>query len=368
MWRRLFGGGDPKNLDPQAKKRAQEQAAERARDAMADSADADSDASEMDEADEIPFEDHELPEFGDEAEAEAHVHAGLARDPENPDAPVPAPEDAAAGSAAATPHVQLHDAGSFEKHVEEISPYEDRPSMAREEYELLVADLPMPRKKHMREFAEYVSSALPWHEQLPLLPSGEPFRFYLNPFAGMDRMLLGDGRAAFIPRSADAERFQESWLPTEEYRQRFGFLCFSCAAAERWVKPVRLQVDTEFYEGVLDNNVNYAVLWVPKKPFNLPDAILKAGTCMVTGVVHPRAACPSAWQRTLETVKSNHAWPVETGGPATLARIRERVASTGPVQNIDPELQALLAPERQRLLDAMTATMTRMVEQIHGAL
>lgn len=363
MWRRLFGGGNPKTPDPQAKQRAREEATERARDAMAESADADDEADELDETDAIPFEDDELPEFGDEAEAEAHVHAGLARDPESPDAPVPA-----ADAAGAPPRVHLHPTGPFEKHAEDISPYEDRPSMAREEYELLVGNLPMPRKKHMREFAEYVSSALAWHEQLPLLPAGEPFRFYLNPFAGMDRMLLEDGRAAFIPRGEDAERFQESWLPTEEYRRRFGFLAFACPAAERWIRPVRLEIDDESHDGVLDNNVNYAVLWVPKKPFNLPDAILKAGTCIVTGVVHPRAACPSAWQRTLETVKSNHAWPAETGGPATLARIRERVAATGPVQNIDPELQRLLAPERQRLLDEMAAAMNRMVEQIHGVL
>lgn len=367
MWRRLFGGGNPKTPDQQAKQRAHDEAAERARDALAETADADDGADELDEADEIPFEDHELPEFGDEAEAEAHVHAGLARDPENPDAPVPA-ADAAAAAVTPRVHVHVHATGIFEKHIEDLSPYEERPSMAREEYELLVADLPMPRKRQMREFAAYVSSALAWHEQLPLLPAGEPFRFYLNPFAGMDRVLLGDGRAAFIPRGEDAERFQDSWLPTEEYRRRFGFLAFACPAAERWIKPVRLEVEDEFYDGVLDNNVNYAVLWVPKKPFNLPDAIVRAGTCMVTGIVHPRAACPSAWERTLETVKSNHAWPAETGGPATLARIRERVAATGPVQNVDPELQALLAPERQRLLDEMTAAMARMVEQIHGVL
>ena len=364
MWRRLFGGGSPKTPDAQAQQRAREDAA-RARDARKSAA-ADDDDDAL-EADEIPFEDHELPEFEDEAEAEAHVHAGLARDPEHPDAPLAA-ADAPAPAAAAAPRVHLHVAGPFEKHVEDVSPYEDRPSMAREEYELLVADLPMPRKKHIRDFAEYVSSAVAWHEQLPLLPAGEPFRFYLNPFAGMDRILLSDGRAAFMPREADAERVQESGLPTDEYRRRFGFLAFACPAAERWVRPVRLEVEDESYDGVLDNNVNYAVLWVPKKPFNLPEAILKAGTCMVTGVVHPRAACPSSWQRTLETVKSNHAWPLETGGPATLARIRERVAATGPVQNIDPELKALLAPERQRLLDQMAAAMNRMAEQIHGAL
>jgi hypothetical protein len=64
-----------------------------------------------------------------------------------------------------------------------------------------------------------------------------------------------------------------------------------------------------------------------------------------------------AKRNNLSTVVASELW-----------RIRERVAATGPVQNIDPELQALLAPERQRLLDEMAAVMNRMVEQIHGAL
>lgn len=363
MWRRLFGGG---SKDPQsdAKRRAPGQSAADAASGPRAGAE-----EEDEDLDAIPFEDDELPEFDDEAEAEAHVHAGLARDPEHPDA-VPPAGGAAPDTAAATPgpRVQLHDAGPFVKHAEEISPYEDRPAMAREEYEMLVADLPMPRKKHMREFAEYVAGAKSWHEHLPLLPTGAPFRFYLNPFAGTDRVLLEDGRAAFIPRGEDADPFHYSWMPTEEYHRRFGFLAFACADASRFVKPVRLEVDDATVDGVLDNNVNYAVLWVPRKPFNLPDAILKAGTCIVTGVVHPRAACPSAWQKTLATVKSNHAWPAETGGAATLARIRARVEAAGAVDTIDPELQELLAPERERLLGEMVAAMSRMVGQLHGSL
>jgi len=370
MWRRLFGGGDAKNPGRDTKPHAEDESIAKPARAAKTDADAGVEADDDEDLDEIPFDDDELPEFGDEAEAEAHVHAGLARDPENPDAAAPSgdPADTTAATPPPVPSVRIHDAGPFVKHVEEISPYQERPEMAREEYEMLVAELPMPRKKQMREFAEYVAGAKSWHEHLPLLPTGAAFRFYLNPFAGMDRIVLDDGRAAFIPRGEDADPFHYSWMPTGEYRQRFGFLSFACAEASRFIKPVRLDVDDLSFEGTLDNNVNYAVLWVPQKPFQLPEAILKAGACFVTGVVHPRAACPATWQRTLETVKSNHVWPPQTGGPETLARIRARVAATGAVAEIDPELEALVAPERQRLLDEMVAAMTRMVGQLHGSL
>ena len=246
--------------------------------------------------------------------------------------------------------------------------FEDRPSLGREEYEMLVAELPMPRKRQMREFAAYVASANSWHEHLPLLPDGAAFRFYLDPFAGMDRVLMPDGTAVFVRRDADAHRFHPAWIPTAEYRERFGCLAFACAAGSRFVKPVKVETDDASFEGLLDNNFNHAIVWVPRKPFGLPDPILRAGTCFVTGVVHARAGRPAAWRGALEATRSNHAWPAETGGAATLAQIRARCEAAGMADEIDAELDALVAPERQRLLDEMVAAMTRVLAQIHGAI
>jgi hypothetical protein len=345
MWRRIFGGGEAKNLQKETSRRSPGEAA------------ASSSAPEADEdLDDLPFDPDEDPDFGPEAEGAEDQGDAVDVDAE------PAETDEA-------PPVQVRvlDAGPFALQPAEAMPsYEDVASLGREEYELLVGELPMPRKRQMRDFAAYVAGAKDWHELLPLLPDGAVFRFYLDPFAGMDRILMPDSRAAFVPRAADADGFLPAWIPTAEYRERFGCLAFACAEGSRFVKPVKVETDAVSFEGVLDNNFNHAVVWVPRKPFGLPDPIVRAGTCFLTGVVHAGASHPAAWRTTLAATKTNHAWPAETGGATTLAQIRARCEAAGMADEFDPELDALLAPERQRLLDEMVAAMTRVLGQIHG--
>ncbi len=347
MWRRLFGTGDAKKSPRDAEPRGDGEtgpAAAASRPAPLD-----------DDLDETPLEDDEDPDFG------AEIDAADAAAPSDPD------EDEAEGAPAV--QFRLVDAGAFTPQSDDALPsFEERPSLGREEYEMLVGELPMPRKRQMRDFAAYVASAKNWHEHLPLVPDGAAFRFYLDPFAGMDRVLLHDDMALFVPREAGADGFLPAWIPTAEYRERFGFLSFACAAGPRFVKPVKVEDDEVSLEGTLDNNFNHAVVWVPRKPFGLPDPILRVGTCFVTGVIHARAAHPAAWRTTLEALKSNHAWPAETGGAQTLAKIRARCEARGMADEFDAELDALLAPERQRLLDEMVAAMGRVLAQIHGAI
>jgi hypothetical protein len=272
------------------------------------------------------------------------------------------------GTEAPVETVHLEATGPFVEHVEDRPAFEDRPAMSRDEYELLIGELPMPRQKQIREFAAAVAAWCDWHQCLSLLPPGAAFRFYLDPRAGMDRVVLTNGVTAFLPREEGAAHAHAAWISTREYQRRFGFLAFACAEAPRLLRPIRIEAGGETYEGMLDNNVTYAVLWVPQEPFHVPEPILKAGTCMVTGVVHPGAAHPAAWQATLERVKLNHAWPIEGGGPKVLGRIRERVAAAGTADQPDAELDALLAPERERLMGEMVAAMNRMIGQLHGSL
>jgi hypothetical protein len=71
--------------------------------------------------------------------------------------------------------------------------------------------LPRPTKQQCRAFAEYVADAHSWYKHLG--NAGEPFYFYLAPWAGRGM----DGAELF-----KSDKFHYSDLPTKEHIERFG--------------------------------------------------------------------------------------------------------------------------------------------------
>ena len=86
--------------------------------------------------------------------------------------------------------------------------------MTLEEYRAAVADLPRPTAEQMHEFVRYVASAHSWYKHLPLWPPGRQFTFFLDPGAGMQRVVTADGSMDVIDR--EVQGFHYSWLPTRD--------------------------------------------------------------------------------------------------------------------------------------------------------
>jgi len=256
------------------------------------------------------------------------------------------------------------------------------PQLELHEYRTLVAQFPRPTDGQIRQFASYVAEAKSWYKHLPLLPPGEPFQFFVDPWAGLDRVLLQDGQVVYINRTADTPRFHYTWMTTEDYRSRFCRLSFACAAGTELFLPVscRLQ-DGRDISGFLANNSSRSSVHVSEKlECRLPQEILDAGTIGMTGVIHPLAARPWVWLNRLGKIDQPLSWPEETGGANTAQKIvarcrlvEARTRQSGPTEAqggldaVDEELSGLLSPERRRLQERMVEAMQRVVAVLYGA-
>src|SRR5208337_2321892 len=90
------------------------------------------------------------------------------------------------------------------------------------------------------------------------------------------------------------ERLHYSWMITEEYRRRFGYLAFCCAMSTGiWTEEM-------LNDGVaaLDPNVSEPLIeGEPGRLALAPEAVLEAGACWVTRTVHPRTDAASIWRK-----------------------------------------------------------------------
>jgi hypothetical protein len=204
------------------------------------------------------------------------------------------------------------------------------PDLDLETYRRDAAGLPRPTELQIHDFVEFVCDAHSWYKHLPFLFPGHPFIFYLNGTAGHDLVVTRDGRRQFRTRTDDTERFHYTWMTTAAYRIRFGHLDYSTEAG------------TQFLYG--DASRGGVVVTGPHgQP--LPDAVQRAGTVQLTGVIHKLVAnllLKSRMRLRLSPHPQPH-WPEETGGEETFERIRAAVL------NEDSEsAERLLEPERQR--------------------
>ena len=256
------------------------------------------------------------------------------------------------------------------------------PGLDLGDYRHLLQHVTRPTEQQIRDFATYVAGARSWYRHLPLSPPGVPFYFFVDPCAGLDRILLRNGRAVYLNRTNESPRFHYSWMTTEEYRSRFGRLAFACAAGAEMFLPIscRLQNGREI-DGVFANTpCRLSVHVTEEHEFRLPQEVLNAGAVGITAVVHRLTSVSGVLLFHIGKDAGPLSWPEETGGAAIAQQIMHRCRQieaqrrqraqgegTGATDKTDEELDRLLAPERQRLLEAMVTAIRRVVELVCGA-
>lgn len=255
--------------------------------------------------------------------------------------------------------------------------FEELPKMQLGEYRSLVAELARPSDEQIENFVAFVSEAKSWYKHLPPLRPGVPFFFFIDPFAGFDRVLIPGGQTVFLERTERTDRafrFHYTWMPTETYRARFGYLSFSCEAGSELHFSVDLATSNEgssIISGVTNNNWASPVInSMEGNPWRVPDEILEAGRVELTGIVHPVSADGKGpWMMLLKLMERARGWPSETDGDPMIARIRDKLRAISERRShdderaadgqADPELDAILKCEQQRLHTEMVAAMRR---------
>jgi hypothetical protein len=249
------------------------------------------------------------------------------------------------------------------------------PVLSLPEYSELVADLPAPTQEQMQAFAEFVSEAHSWYKHLPLLPPGRPFQFFLDPSAGLQRVGTLDGRIRAVVR--EERGFHYSWLPTREYRDRFGYLAFSQSSGTSvaLVAPDGNQlIGSDDASAVHDPGTG--------RLLHLPGEALEAGQAWLSGIVHTSGSDHRIWQRVLAG-RGEIDWPEESGGRAAFSGIVERCRELGEdpsriarrkpgpfepglrnLSAVDFPLYQLLARERSRQQRHMVRAMERVARLV----
>jgi len=156
--------------------------------------------------------------------------------------------------------------------------------MSLGKYRELFRDIPCPTYDQMENFVKYVSSAHSWYKHLPREEPGAPFVFFLDPHAGMDRLILDSGHIIFRNRDADSETLHYSMRPTKIYRERYGYLNFSC----QYSTVIIGHQDTDQGPAMLDNNHTHPLLVVGTGVWLPPLEIIEAGMIRLTRDFHSR--------------------------------------------------------------------------------
>lgn len=254
------------------------------------------------------------------------------------------------------------------------------PRLNLDEYRAFVAQLAPPSKNQIAAFALYVAQAKSWYKHLPLSPPGEPFHFFIDPCAGLDRVVDQKGRATFLQRTEETPHFHYTWMTTEDYRSKYGLLAFACNAGTQLFLPISAQLqDGKEVSGSLDNNPHRATVnLTEEREFKVPQEVVDAGTVKLTGVMHRRTSTPWVWLRYVGNDAQTFPWPEETGGAETAARIVDRCrsivaeveSSNSPdnkakLDETDEELETLLAPERERLRAEIVTAIQAVVDLVY---
>ncbi len=253
--------------------------------------------------------------------------------------------------------------------------------MTLDEYRAFVGQLAPPSEDQIDTLVTFVSGAKSWYKHLPLLPPGVPFLFFIDPCAGLDRVVDQEGRATFLQRTDETPQFHYTWMTTDDYRSRYGHLVFACEAGTQFYVPVSAQLeDGREVRGSLANSSSRATVnLTEEREFQLPQEVVDAGTVRLTGVIHRQTSVPWPWASYVKEDAETFGWPEETGGAETLARIIERCRSIADeversdsadtqasLDEADEELERLLAPERERLRGEMKAAIRRVVDLVYS--
>ncbi len=257
------------------------------------------------------------------------------------------------------------------------------PTLTLAEYVAIASKLPPPTDRQKENFVRFVSQAHSWYKHLPLCLPGVKFRFFIDPSAGCERSVTFGGKVKFTPRVEQG--FHYSWIPTAEYRQRFGYLAYSCGAGTK-AHEVKWNLFTQPGDEVA------AVPTDDGRLYALPPEVLRAGSARLTAVIHTWSAACDHWE-VLAGIDAKYLfWPEESGGREVLQKIIERARVIGQewlpfeerkrinrmridaaliseepeLLSVDPELYELMAPEKRRQRAEMVKAMQRVCDLIYS--
>jgi len=225
-----------------------------------------------------------------------------------------------------------------------------------------VGDLPRPTSEQIEDFVTFVSGAKSWYKHLPARPPGAPMHFYLDVNAGRDRLRRWGHEVIYRDRTEHTEKIHYSWMATEQYRRRFGYLAYCCPMS------TGIWTDEMLQDGVaaLDPNVSEPLIeGEPGRLSMVPEAVLEAGTCWVARTVHARTDAESllkkwnkASDRDVDGEPLSGLWP-------RIARLCEELSRESPqshVRVMEGELNTLVRAQRKQDHSDMKTAIEHMLD------
>jgi hypothetical protein len=246
------------------------------------------------------------------------------------------------------------------------------PPLTLHQYVDLLAGVPLPTQQQKQNFVEYLSHAHSWYKHLPLYPPGAPFYFFIDKYAGCDRLVSRDGTAILRERTEGGCHYSD--YPTAKYRDLFGHLAYSCGFGTKVIPLSKGPM-------VIPRDDLSAVPGDDARMYRLPSEIIEAGVTRLTAVIHTNSAFNPLWLKYGPKDSQEIEWPEESGGRLALEKILSRsekvlldpramdplsirlpaLGKGGPVDTI---LYELLTPERTRQYGEMMRAIDRVCELI----
>jgi hypothetical protein len=267
------------------------------------------------------------------------------------------------------PHYTLEELGLSELAITAA----ELPALTLRQYIDLVSDVPLPTQQQKENFIEYVSHAHSWYKHLPVYPPGVPFYFFIDKYAGCDRLVSEDGTAILQERTEPG--FHYSDYPTAKYRDLFGHLAYSCGYGTKVIALSKGPM-------VIPHDDLAAVPGNDGRPYRLPPEVIDAGLTQLTAAIHPHSAFNPLWFRHMPKDSRQIDWPEESGGrlaleklieradtierrwPAPMETVRINLPMSGVLKTVDAVLNELLSPERTRQYGEMMKAIDRVCELI----
>jgi hypothetical protein len=217
------------------------------------------------------------------------------------------------------------------------------------EYREAVRALPPPELKQIEAFIAYVSSAHSWYKHLPLIGTGLPFVFLVNPCAMMEDL---------PPRSRERRRYRpyvfqeqithDDTMRTDQYRGMFGWLDYRSGSKDVAI-PIPVRHESE--KGVVEARLR-----------RVPRQVVDACSVHLTAAIHPLTARKWVWRSVVRASADRLLRPLETGGPDQFDRIVDLCRDEGVRDEVDAELAELVRPERERQTREMVSAVMRLRE------
>jgi hypothetical protein len=248
--------------------------------------------------------------------------------------------------------------GDREIALEPLPPFADTNTYMRS-----VAGLPTPTAEQIKDFVTYVAGAKSWYKHLPARPPGAPMHFFLDPNAGRDRLRRWGHQVIYRDRTKATQKLHYSWMTTEDYRGRFGYLSFCCRSStgiwtEEMLADGLATLDPNVSDPLVQGNAGALVM--------VPAALLEAGACMLTRTVHERTDATFLWKK-WNQISSDHK-PKSLRGQwpriACLCDEMGRKASGKNFESLEKELNGLISMQRRDDQKAMEFVIQEMVNLI----